>query len=144
MKNNFEEEPKTYFERNVVIIICVACISIVCDYVGFLILNKPSPWGVFVAFPGLVISLQTLWLVVNPFAIVYDNRFEIKQSFFYNKEFYFLDMKQIEFIDKKLIITYNDLDKESLRMFGIRDSHKQRIYESIKQHIELSTKAREF
>ena len=77
MKNNIEEEPKCYFERNTIIILIWACFAIAFDVLGYYVLNIPSPWGVFVSIPGLILSIQTLWLILNPYVLFYKTKFEI-------------------------------------------------------------------
>jgi hypothetical protein len=93
---------------------------------------------------GLVLTIQTLWLILNPYTIVYDDKFEIKQSFFLNKEYFFLDIKSIELNHQKMIITYNDLEKDALPLFGMRPSHKQKMFEHLKTHIDLNMIGRDF
>ncbi len=144
MKNNIEEEPKCYFERNTLIIIIWACLALAFDILGYYVLNIPSPWGVFVSIPGLILTIQTLWLILNPYVLFYKTRFEIKQSFIYNKEIYYLDIKLVELKNNDIIMTYNDYTQEKLPIFGLRKSHKQLMFESLKQEIELSNLNRDF
>ena len=144
MKNNIEEEPKCYFERNTIIILIWACFAIAFDVLGYYVLNIPSPWGVFVSIPGLVLSIQTLWLILNPYVLFYKTKFEIKQSFIYNKEIYYLDIKLVELKNNNVIITYNDYSKEKLPTIGLRNSHRQSMFETLKQEIELSNLNRDF
>lgn len=144
MKNNIEEEPKCYFERNTVIILILACFAIAFDVLGYYVLNIPSPWGVFASIPGLILSTQTLWLILNPYVLFYKTRFEIKQSFIYNKEIYYLDIKSVELKNNDVIITYNDFSKEKLHTLGLRNSHRQSMFETLKQEIELSNLNRDF
>ncbi len=144
MKNKSIEEPKVYFERNTIVILVMACLAIAADYFGYTILIQPNPWGIFMAIFGLVLTIQTLWLILNPYTIVYDDKFEIKQSFFLNKEYFFLDIKSIELNHQKMIITYNDLEKDALPLFGMRPSHKQKMFEHLKKHIDLNMIGRDF
>ncbi len=144
MKNNIEEEPKCYFERNTIIILIWACFAIAFDVLGYYVLNIPSPWGVFVSIPGLILSIQTLWLILNPYVLFYKTKFEIKQSFIYNKEIYYLDVKLVELKNNNIIITYNDYSKEKLPTIGLRNSHRQAMFETLKQEIELSNLNRDF
>lgn len=144
MKNNIEEEPKCYFERNILIVVIWACIAIAFDVLGYYVLNIPSPWGVFISIPGLILSIQALWLILNPFVLFYKSRFEIKQSFIYNKEIYYLDIKLVELQNNKIIITYNDYSKEKLPILGLRKSHLLSMFETLKKEIELSNLNRDF
>jgi hypothetical protein len=82
VKNKSIEEPKMYFERNTIVILVMACLAIAADYFGYTILIQPNPWGIFLAILGLVLTMQTLWLILNPYTIVYDGKFEIKNIIF--------------------------------------------------------------
>ena len=144
MKNKSTEEPKVYFERNSIVILVMACLAIIADYFGCTILAQPNPWGIFLAILGLVLTMQTLWLILNPYTIVYDDKFEIKQSFFLNKEYYFLDIKSIELNHQNIIITYNDSDKVALPLLGIRPAHKKKMFEQLKKYIDLNIIGRDF
>jgi len=76
---------------------------------------------------------------------VYKDRFEIKQSLLYNKQFYYLDAKSID--DKKahsVQIIYNDGDIENLPLLGMRASHKQLFKDRLKEKIGESIKHRDF
>lgn len=144
MKNTTEEEPKIYFERNITVVLILIAFAVGLDYLSYYILSQPSPWGIFVAIPGLIFTMQGLWLIVNPYAVVYENRFEIKQSFFYNKQIYYLDAKLIELKGNKFILTYNDLDKETLPLLGLRASHKQAMFDLLNKNIATSNLNRDF
>lgn len=144
MKNIEEEVPKTYFERNIIVVLFITALALGLDYLSYYVLSKPNPWGVLIAVPGLVFTIQALWLILNPYLLVFENRFEIKHSFYYNKEFFYLDIKSIELSKNKLIITYNDLEKEALPMFGMRESHKQKMFEELTQQINASSQNRGF
>lgn len=144
MKNVEEEVPKTYFERNLLVVLFITALALALDYLSYYVLSKPNPWGVLIAVPGLVFTIQALWLILNPYLLVFENRFEIKHSFYYNKEFFYLDIKSIELSKNKLIITYNDLEKEALPIFGMRESHKQKMFEELTQQINESNQNRGF
>lgn len=144
MKNVEEEVPKTYFERNLLVVLFITALALALDYLSYYVLSKPNPWGVLIAVPGLVFTIQALWLILNPYLLVFENRFEIKHSFYYNKEFFYLDIKSIELSKNKLIITYNDLEKEALPIFGMRESHKQKMFEELTQQINASNQNRGF
>ena len=102
MKNK-EEEPKEYFERSILLVATVAMSGILLDWLSVKMLMEVNPWGSATAVPGLVLTLQALTLIVNPYAIVYEDRFEIKQSLFYNREFYYLDAKGFDEKTNKII-----------------------------------------
>lgn len=144
MKNK-EEEPKEYFERNIALVIIITAAALAIDWWSIKMLLDVNPWGTATAIPGLMLTLQALWLIVNPYAVVYENRFEIKQSLLYNKEFYYLDAKSID--QKKpnsIQLVYNDEDKVKLPLMGMRASHKQKFSEALNDKIVESLKNRNF
>lgn len=144
MKNK-EEEPKEYFERNILLVITVTASGLLLDWLSIKLLLDVNPWGSATAIPGLILTLQAIWLIVNPYAVVYENRFEIKQSLMYNKEFFYLDAKAIDGKKNHSIqIIYNDGDLESLPLLGIRASHKQLFKDRLNEKISESIKHRDF
>ena len=143
MKN--ENEPKEYFERNTLFVIVLAAISLFLDWLSVDLLMDVNPWGSATAVPGLVLTLQSLWLIVNPYAVVYEDRFEIKQSLIYNKLFYFLDAKAIDENQKgQLFLKYNDEEMEKLHLFGIKASDKKRFKIKLAERINHSLQKRDF
>ena len=144
MKNK-EEEPKEYFERSIFLVVTVAFLGLLLDWVSIKMLLDVNPWGSATAIPGLVITLQALWLIVNPYAVVYENRFEIKQSLLYNKEFYYLDAKFIESSSSSSFnLVYNDGDFDKLPLLGMRASHKEKFRARLVEKINESGKKRDF
>lgn len=142
---NIEDEPKEYIERNIAIVVIVLSLGLLLDWACIHLLTETNPWGTLVGIPGLVLTLQGLWLLVNPYAVIYDNRFEIKQSLIYNREFFYLDAKAIELKhNKNLVLTYNDGDLQNLPLFGIRGSHKPLFLEKLSHKISESVKGRDF
>lgn len=142
MKNE-KEEPKDYFERNILFVIILLTISIGLDWLTIHLLITVNPWGTLVGVPALLLTLQSLWFIVNPYAVVYNDRFEVKQSLFYNKQFYFLDAKDAK-INSSLKLIYNDDDQEKIPLLGIRDSHKSLFFKKLQEKIEISLKNRNF
>lgn len=144
MKNE-EDEPKEYFERSILLVIAVCGIGLFLDWLSIHLLIEVNPWGTAFAVPGMVLTLQGLWLIVNPYAIVYNDRFEIKQSLFYIREFYYLDAKGVE---KKNAFTlgliYNDDEVEKLPLAGMRESNKELFKHKLSEKIGESLKKRNF
>lgn len=144
MKNK-QEEPKEYFERNILLVITITASGLMLDWLSIKLLLDVNPWGTATAIPGLILTLQAIWLIVNPYAVVYENRFEIKQTLVYNKEFYYLDAKAIGNKNSISIqMTYNDGDLESLPLLGMRASHKQLFKHRLNEKIGESIKHRDF
>lgn len=74
--------------------------------------------------PTLLLLVQTLWLILTPFAIIYEDKLDIRQSFIHQKSRYFIDIKQISQNKKgKVFIIYNDGEIEFINLLGIRSSH---------------------
>lgn len=143
MKN--EEEPKDYFERNTLFIILVGVSGLFLNSWSVWLITQTNPWGTLIAVPGLVLTLQALWLLVNPYAIVYQDRVEIKQNLIYDKTFYYLDAKSITFKSKYyLLLMYNDGDLENIPLFGMRNAHKVLFEKTLAEKMALSVKERVF
>lgn len=144
MKNE-KDEAKEYFERNILLVIAVTVVGLFLDWLTVDLFTNVSPWASATAVPGVVITLQALWLIVNPYVIVYEDRFEIKQNLFYNKQFYFLDIKNIisKNNSKSLFIEYNDGEIEALKLFGIRASHREALYKKLQEKLTISLQKRE-
>lgn len=144
MKNK-EEEPKEYFERSILLVVTVTISGLLIDWFSIKMLLDVNPWGSATAIPGLVITLQALWLIVNPYAVVYEDRFEIKQSLLYNKEFYYLDAKSINSKSSMSFqLVYNDGDIDKLPLLGMRASHKEKFKARLTEKINESLKNRSF
>ena len=144
MKNK-DEEPKEYFERNMLFVIILTIIAVGIDYLAIYKLINTNPWGTLIGVPGITLTLQALWLLVNPYAIVYEDRFEIKQSLLSHKQFYYLDAKSVN--NKKsnyITIVYNDNDEENISILGIKNAHKALFLKKLEDMIALSIKNRGF
>ncbi len=144
MKNE-DNEPKEYFERNIRFVATIAAIGLGLDYLAYYILRQTNPWGALIAVPGIAISLQSLWLAIHPYAIVFEDRFIIKRSLFYNKQFVYLDAKAIEKTNSSYFtMTYNDNDKVRLSIIGLRGSQKELLYNKLQEKISESLSKRNF
>lgn len=94
--------------------------------------------------PTAILFFQVLWLIMNPFAIVFDDKVEMKQSLFHNKLWYFVDIKKVGENKKgKLYITYNDDEMEAMSLFGIRPSHTKVLKAEMEKMVSEHLKARE-
>ncbi len=141
MKNTFDE-PKEYFERNTSVTILIGLIGIFFCWISYYLLSNTNPWGSLTAIPGIVITFQAMWLMMNPYALIYEDRFEIKQSLFYGKDFYFLDAKAVGIQQKySFDLVYNDGEHANIPLFGLsladREKFLSRISEKINQSIEV-------
>jgi hypothetical protein len=124
-----EEEygiPLVNIERSPLFLIFFIAASLVISYLGYQLLKNVNPWGFMAMIPALTLSFQTLWFLLNPFAIVFKDKIAIKQSLFHQKELYFIDIKQItEGKQGKIYITYHDGELEPINLFGIKPLHVQ-------------------
>lgn len=144
MKNE-DNEPKEYFERNILFVGTIAAIGLGLDYLAYYVLRQANPWGALIAVPGIAISLQSLWLSIHPYAIVFEDRFIIKRSLFYNKQFVYLDAKAIEKTNASYFtMIYNDNDKVRLSIVGLRRKHKELFYKKLQEKIGESVSNRSF
>jgi hypothetical protein len=102
-----------------------------------------NPWGFIVLVPGSIFSFQSLWWLLHPFALVFHDKIEIKQSLLHHKYRFFVDIKKIsEGKSGKLYITYNDDEMEELNLFGIKTPHKGLLKTEMEQKVAESLKAR--
>lgn len=89
--------------------------------------------GFLVMIPASIFSFQALWWLLHPFALVFEDKLEIKQSLLHHKLRYFVDVKRIsESKSGKLYITYNDDEMEALNLFGIKPSHVALLRDELK------------
>ena len=144
MRNEAEIEiPLVNIDRNPLFLLISVIISTVILYFGCSLLQNVNGWGFIVLIPGTIISFQTLWLLLNPFALVYSDKIEIKQSFFHHKFRYFVDIKKIiETKNGKIYITYNDDEVEAINLFGIKASHLTLLKTEIEKSVNENIKTR--
>ena len=88
------------------------------------------------AVPTLILVFQTLWILLNPFAVIYEDKFELKKTMFSNKQWYFIDIKNVsEITSYGFDIEYNDGDIERINTFGIRPSHKKEFRDAVYHYV---------
>lgn len=131
MKNSKEEEvPVLYAERNPIILLTALGVSALFIFLTYYTVTgreayEVNPYGFFLFIPTLVFSFQTLWLLLNPFAIFYKDKVEIKYSLLKQKFFFYVDIKTVGQAGEKTIdIVYNDNELERISFFGIKPKHK--------------------
>lgn len=145
MKYN-EEEPKIYFERNLLIVIAVLLLGLFFDAITFYLFSITNPFFLVAIVPAILVNIQAIWLILNPYIIVYDDRFIIKSHILSNREFYFLDFKSSLISEKPLRLTlvYNDNDQINLSLIGIKRNHLELLKNKITTQIKESLKNRSF
>jgi hypothetical protein len=137
VKNSTPFIPPLYnIERNPILIAFSGLITIVLIFINFTLFEQMNPAGFMLLIITSIISFQTLWFLLNPFALVYQAKILIKYSIFKSKEWYFIDVLKISF-DKKnrIFITYKDGEIVKLSTFGIKPSHLSVLKNEIEKNI---------
>lgn len=136
MKKKKEDIPLQYFERNLIVLLFFVVITGLFAFLTYSYFAAFHPLMFVLALPTVVLFFQTLWLLLNPFAIIYEDKFEMKKTMFSNKQWYFIDIKSVsEVTAKGFIITYNDDDEEIISTFGIRASHKKAFRDAVNHYV---------
>lgn len=136
MKKEKEDIPLYYFERNVIVIAVFAALTVICCYYTYKLFKEIDPRSFFMGVPSLVFGFQTLWLSLNPFAVIYEDKVEIKRTFFGSKFWYFIDIKSVNDITRGgFSIIYNDGEPEKISTFGIRNSHKKEFRDAVNKYV---------
>jgi hypothetical protein len=143
-KTRKEEVPLMSIERNPLFLIISLLLTVGMAYLTFQNLFAKevldiNPLSFFLFVPTLVIFFQTMWYLLNPFAYIYEDKFEIKRSMFHNQFWHFVDIKKVgEIKNGKFNIQYNDDEVEPLKLFGVRRSDLPKFREEIIKKVEKS------
>jgi hypothetical protein len=138
-----ELPPRLNIERSPLFLLTSVLLSTLIVFCAYILLKNVNPWGFIVIIPGAILSFQTLWWILNPFALVFDDKIEIKQSLMHHKFRYFVDVKKITDSKKTaLYLTYNDDEVELLNLFGIKPSQVQLLKSEMEKSVTESLKAR--
>lgn len=138
-----EEVPLLNIERSPLFLLGAVGVTAVLGVITYSLFKAINPWGFIVMIPSAVIAFQTLWWLLNPFASIYDDKVEIRQSLLHHKLRYFVDLKQINGVSKnKLVITYNDDEMEALNLFGIKPSHISLLRAEMEKFVSASIQVR--
>lgn len=138
-----EEKVLQNIERDPKFLIISILISSIIIFLGYNMLKNMNPWGFIVLVPGSIFSFQSLWWLLHPFAQVFEDKIEIKQSLLHHKYRYFVDLKRISESNKgKIYLTYNDDEMESLNLFGIKPSHVALLKSEMEKFVSESLKIR--
>jgi hypothetical protein len=140
--------PLAYIERNPLLVLVSVLIAAGLVFLTFQTLfNKEAvdvkSMSFFLFVPTLVISFQALWYLLNPFAIIFEDKIEIKKSILHNRFWYFVDIKKVgELKNGTFAIAYNDDEVEKLNLFGIKPAHKALLRQEMVKHTDISLKKR--
>lgn len=137
MKKEIIETPLINIERNLILLFVCILMCAGISYYAYTLFRDFSPLGFIAMIPGTILFFQSLWWIVNPFALVFKDRLEIKYSMFNGREIYFTDIKKIaENKQGKVFIVYTDDEVEPLNLFGIRASHINLLKSEIEKQIQ--------
>jgi hypothetical protein len=149
VKNKQEEEvPLLYIERNPLLLLGSVALTAAFIYLTYYMVvgreaHAVNPKGFFLFVPALVVSFQTLWLLLNPFATFYHDKVEIKYSLFRNRTWHFVDIKHVGEIKRDSFkIVYNDDEVERIGLFGIRSSQKKTLCAELQKQVSLGLEKR--
>lgn len=138
-----EQIPLLSIERSPIFLIINVFLSVLMSFFAYKLFEAMNPWGFVVMVPTTLLVFQTAWWLLNPFAQVYDNRVELKQSLFHDKIRYFVDITKTELSSKGILfITYNDEEVEALNLFGIKPSQSSLIQSVIDKSVAENIKTR--
>lgn len=136
MKNKKEDIPLQYFERNIIVIIVFMAITAIFSYLTYYYFVLVHPMAFVLAIPTLIFGFQSLWLMLNPYAVIYEDKFEIKRSLLSHKFWYFIDIKGVsDTTNRGFNITYNDDEIEKISTFGIRASNKKPFRDTVNKFV---------
>lgn len=125
-KREEEGTPLVNIERHPLVLIVSLGITGLLAWYNVSLFSVMHPLGFVIMTPTVILAVQSLWLILTPFAMVYADRVEFRQSFFHQKRRYFIDLKRTAINrDGKFYIVYHDDEVERLHLFGIRPSHVQ-------------------
>lgn len=142
-KQQKEEIPLINIERSPVILILWVLFNAGLVYSTYLLFSIINPWGFILMIPTVIMSFLTLWLLMNPFAVFFEDKLEFRQSFFNNSTLYFIDVKKvIDVKGGKLKIIYNDDDLDAFVLYGIKSSHAELLKKSLENFVSESLQKR--
>ena len=139
MRNQEKDEVALVnIDRNPLILLLSIVISAVLGYFSYTFILDLNPWGFILMVPAVFLSFQTIWLLLTPFAMVFDDKLEIKRSLFRNKMFFFVDVKKVGAIkNSNLFISYNDDEVAKIKLFGIKTSQLETLKSELEKHVTL-------
>lgn len=136
MKKPKEDIPLQYFERSMLFTLFFVGITAGFAFLTYSLWKDFNPMMFICGIPTVILFFQTLWIMLNPFAIIYEDKFEFKKTMFSNKQWYFIDIKTVEEVNPKgFKIIYNDGDEELISTFGIRASHKKAFRDAVNHYV---------
>lgn len=143
MKKENPQQPIASIDRNPFLVFGMIILTVVSCWWSYELFRAVSGWAFLVAMPAAVLSFHTLWMMLNPFALIYENKAELRPTWFHNRDRYFNDLTKIE--ERKngsFVITYTDGEQERLGLFGIKHAHRSLLKASFLDRIAATSAAR--
>lgn len=138
-KTEKEEIPLINIERNPLLMILWLVVNAGLIYGSYLLFVEMNPWGFILMVPTVIMSFLTLWLLMNPFAVFFDDKLEFRQSFFNSSTLYFIDVKRVVDIKgNRLRVIYNDDDMDTFVLYGMKPSHAELLRKSLEDSVSAS------
>ena len=144
MRNKEKEEIALInIDRNPLILLLSTGISTLLDYLAYTFILDLNPWGFVMLIPAVFLSFQTIWLLLTPYAMLFDDKLEIKRTLFSNKMLFFVDVKKVGAVKKgSLFISYNDDEVAKINLFGIKISQVDTLRSELEKHVTLTINKR--
>ena len=145
MRNKEKDEVALVnIDRNPLTLLLSIGISTLLVYLSYTNILDVNPWGFIIMVPATILSFQTIWMLLTPFAMVFEDKLEIKRSLFRNKMLFFVDIKKVGSIkNNNLFITYNDDELAKIPLFGIKTSQLVTLRSELEKHVNLVLRKRE-
>jgi hypothetical protein len=125
VKKTVREVPELNIERHPLTLILSAVMAFLLVATTYQLFKEMNPWGFLLMVPSAFVLFHTLWTLLNPFALVFADRIEMKQSLFSNRQYFFNDVKRLHDANGKLFVVFRDDDSERLSLFGIKGSARE-------------------
>ena len=113
------EPPLAEIDRSPVFLIISLVVTISFAWPAYLIIKSVNPWGFFMMVPALIAGFHALWLILNPFAWIYEDRIEIRPTWFHNHLFYFKDITEVQLKKNHFFVKFNDGEVDRININGI-------------------------
>jgi hypothetical protein len=136
VKNSTPFIPPLYnIERHPLLVVTSAALSLLLAMLNYHFFALMNPLGFIFLMPTCVLAFQSLWFVLNPFALVYTEKIVIKYSLFYSKEWYFIDIQKSSVAKNgTFVITFKDGEQAPMSVFGIKPAHRQLLKSELEKH----------
>ncbi len=144
MRNKEKDEiALVNIDRNPLILLLSIGLSTFLDYLAYTLILDLNPWGFIILTPATFLSFQTIWLLLTPYAMLFDDKLEIKRTLFSNKMLFFVDVKKVGNVKKgNLFISYNDDEVTKISLFGIRASQVDTLKSELEKHVTIAINKR--